>query len=441
MGNVSRGTKASGGTNFSPNTTILNDEVDTDFNTLYSDYNGNIANVNVSGSADIAQSKIADHGTQSTATNPGTPGSESTPTTLAGDIERLRYAIAQLKFGNASDQGGALEWFERSANFVSGWNNLLKNASFAAFQSPASTSAPDDWSTVGPATQYDHTALVAADGLDLGYHLKITGSGAANTGVSQTLATASLRPSTTYLFYCMAWATSGDTARVNVTTSGGTDLDISTTSTTPVLMQGFFTTNATPSNAVVNLLSSGATDVSNFYACRVIPVVTTPRRQSYTSAFLQLETAAAAAITSLGNIPALGSALAGATWTNGAGTALERRIAVPGPGYMLRVSARASFSINASAGVGRVMLFESTDGGVNWALRDGAESSVGTTAAAVGDSVYLSYSANATPGLIYRFRVTALVEVSGAITPQGAAAGSDTHSKSFLHVELIPTGD
>lgn len=59
MGTIARGAKAAGGTNFSTGKgTILSGEVDNDFNTIYSDYNGNITNFNISGSAGITYGKL-----------------------------------------------------------------------------------------------------------------------------------------------------------------------------------------------------------------------------------------------------------------------------------------------------------------------------------------------------------------------------------------------
>ncbi len=436
MGTIVRGPKAAGGTNFTSGTTILNDEVDTDFNTAYSEINGNLANVNINGSADIAQTKIADHGTQATQTTPGTPGSESAPTTLAGDIERLRYALAQLKFGNASDQGGALEWFERSVNLMNSPQNILPNSSFAAFQAPASTTPPDGWAaTTTPATQYDHTALVAGDGLGLGYYVSVTGAGSANTGFRYTIPATSLRPSTTYVVYAMGWATAGDTARI-FTSGASVDLDAETTDTTPDLLQGYFTTDATPTAVILHLVSKGATDVSKWFGAVCLPVVTTARQQGYTSAFLQLESAGTALSLATSKL-----ALGATTLTNyanvvdGAATVLRRNITVPGVGYRLRVTATVCGTpASASTSLWHFILVESTDAEVTYAVRDAkAAHAVNSTNGAV--TVVLTYTADATPGAKYWFKVMGGVGAGANFAPQSAASGT-----SSINVELIPKG-
>lgn len=47
-----------------------------------------------------------------TATDPGESGSESLPTSLAGELERLRYAIAEAK--------GTTYWYQTAVNSLSG---------------------------------------------------------------------------------------------------------------------------------------------------------------------------------------------------------------------------------------------------------------------------------------------------------------------------------
>ena len=51
MTTIIRGTKSAGGTNFTSGTTIVSAEVNTDFNTIYNDYNGNITAANLADGA------------------------------------------------------------------------------------------------------------------------------------------------------------------------------------------------------------------------------------------------------------------------------------------------------------------------------------------------------------------------------------------------------
>jgi hypothetical protein len=60
MSIVTRANKAGSGTpNYVPNTTILSDEVNLDFNTLYDDYDGNITDANIAVGANIDGAKLA----------------------------------------------------------------------------------------------------------------------------------------------------------------------------------------------------------------------------------------------------------------------------------------------------------------------------------------------------------------------------------------------
>lgn len=62
MATIARGTKAGGGTNFNSGQTIDPAEVNTDLNTIYTEFNGNIENSNVKAAAAIALTKIAHYG-------------------------------------------------------------------------------------------------------------------------------------------------------------------------------------------------------------------------------------------------------------------------------------------------------------------------------------------------------------------------------------------
>jgi hypothetical protein len=446
MGTVTRATKASGGTNFAPNTTILSDEANDDLNTLYADYNGSIANVNISGSADIAQSKIADHGTQATQTTPGTPGAESAPTTIAGDIERLRYALAQVKFGNASDQGGALEWFERSVNLMSMPYNLLPNGSFELFTGAGGATAPNGWAVTGtPASTYAQEQNAHADNCGRGYRLKITGAGSANTGVQYTIAANSLRPSTTYLVYAMAKADAGDTARI-LSTGAGTNIDVETTSTSMTLLQGFFTTDATPTAVVLQLLCKGASDVTYWDHVVCIPQIATPRESGSVAVIQQME-ALGTNITNTDLLPLLNATVAGTNdgvdWTDGT-VSLDRQVACPGPGYIITVMARLGYDVDGTMNV-RFRLVESTDGGTTWICRDRISIADITTANQPRTAMLSYIATNPTPGVVYRYKVTASNSSGGIIQPQSVAPGAgpdaaNANTTSFLWIKMEKAG-
>lgn len=123
---ITRGTKASGGTDFVSGFTILADEMNTDLNTAFSGVNNvTIADANVTAGANIDPSKIGDF----SATDPeyqttAAPAARadgtdytiittSKPTDLEGEIARFRYLFLQA-FGNVIGTTGNLaadQWY------------------------------------------------------------------------------------------------------------------------------------------------------------------------------------------------------------------------------------------------------------------------------------------------------------------------------------------
>lgn len=88
MGTITRGTKAGGGTGYNSGQTIDPAEVNTDLNTVYTEFNGNIANVNVLATAAIVPTKflaIAAHVYNSASISI----SNNTETALTFDSERF----------------------------------------------------------------------------------------------------------------------------------------------------------------------------------------------------------------------------------------------------------------------------------------------------------------------------------------------------------------
>lgn len=62
MATIARGTKAGGSTNFNSGQTIDPAEVNTDLNTIYTEFNGNVENANVKAAAAIVLTKLAHYG-------------------------------------------------------------------------------------------------------------------------------------------------------------------------------------------------------------------------------------------------------------------------------------------------------------------------------------------------------------------------------------------
>ena len=87
MGTIARGTKAGGGTNLNSGQTADPAEVNTDFNTIYTEFNGNIANANVLAAAAIAMSKLANIGAR-VYNSANISIADATATALTFDSER-----------------------------------------------------------------------------------------------------------------------------------------------------------------------------------------------------------------------------------------------------------------------------------------------------------------------------------------------------------------
>lgn len=99
------------------------------------------------------------------------------------------------------------------------------------------------------------------------YSVKITSNGSGNEGIKATFS--NLKASTKYTVRVRAKATAGDTAKI-WTTGGGTNLDEETTSTSWVDLIGFFVTDATPADIVLNIGSDNATDIVWFDMLMVV---------------------------------------------------------------------------------------------------------------------------------------------------------------------------
>lgn len=80
MGTIVRSTKSgTGTTSFGPSTTAKSSEVNTDFNTIYSEFNGNIDNDNIKSSAAIVDTKLAQIATASKVHGSSITGLASVP--------------------------------------------------------------------------------------------------------------------------------------------------------------------------------------------------------------------------------------------------------------------------------------------------------------------------------------------------------------------------
>ena len=278
MATVSRGVKSAGGTDFTDGTAAKASEVNTDFNTLYTLVNGGIDYNNISDSAAIPNAalvgidcaKVTDHADTNsvflTTTDAGDSGTPSLPSTLEGELERLRYrikanngAFTNLKFLNASDNVVSAGWTEPPIR----GRNLLPNPGFEV-HSAGTPNAPDGWSLVGdPST----IALAAAATPSVGVDKRSLNmvADAASEGISRTVT--GLKASTKYLVG-MAY-TLAASSQVNLVTTGGLgtgtlyqDLDLpdSSASSGVEILQGIVMTDGTPADITVSIVLAGSAD-------------------------------------------------------------------------------------------------------------------------------------------------------------------------------------
>jgi hypothetical protein len=264
MSIVARGTKASagGGTSFVANTDALAEEVEFDFATLYGDYNGSIADANIAASAAIETTKI--DGYSDTATemadeaSPGTSTGTSAPSTLRGELQRLRYKIREAGLGTSTvrldgtPSVDLVSWFDTPMVGP----NLIRNSNFAV-KTTAAAAAPDGWALVGTPGTCELTAAGVTEGHATARALRVAAAGAANEGVSQTLV--GLKANTRYVIGCRAKVNAGGDI-FSLTTTGATgatfgNLALTTSSTTYTTVAGVILTDGTPTNIVVSLLA------------------------------------------------------------------------------------------------------------------------------------------------------------------------------------------
>ena len=230
MGVIQRNTKTSSGSrSFAGGTVIDDNEVDADFDTVYTLVNGNIDEDNIDPAAQIPNSSLViiepsyvndhsdDDATMLTATSPGDSGTPSKPTTMEGEIERLRY---RLQANNSMAVG--LKYIDTAGDIqTAGWpepprigRNMLPNPGFELQSGGTGTFAPDGWTLVGGGTPTltIEGATVSLAGVDK-RSLNILASGAGE-GISRVVS--GLKPGLKYLVGMAYTLTTGE---VNLTTT------------------------------------------------------------------------------------------------------------------------------------------------------------------------------------------------------------------------------
>lgn len=429
MAQVARGTKANGTTSWNDGDVLYAAELNTDEDTIYTEFNGNIDDDNVKAAAGINPTKINDLSADSTAarveTNPGVSGSESLATTISGEIQRLRYVVHARGLGTvAQHYNGSstptLYWGDQSVRGP----NLARNGSFE-LKTGGSTTAPDGWTKVGSPTSLTQVATDVSNGT--GYCLRVLASGASQ-GVSQTFK--KLKASTAYFVQCRFSVTTGSmrlvTTGADVTTNFR-NVDITKTGSTWGTVAAVILTDSTPTDIVIEFLS--VANLDDFYVDNV-EFYEMGREIASRPGYLATRQSST-------NTGAL---------TNGvfpSGDALSRAVTVPGPGYTIRVTAACRFNMTAVT----------TLGNIAFTLNETPASTGTPTAVDVGDGYIAKADANtgaggfstvslgylntaATPGETYTYSVNQTVTAGVTGTSNGGSVGE----MSWLAVELIPPG-
>ena len=181
---------------------------------------------------------------------------------LVEDSDAVENNLAKFdSSGNPVDSGIS------PSNLIQGLS-LVQNGSFEIVDS---NSLPWCWEKIGTATLAQDTGV--NDGFGGSNALKVTSAGASNEGAKYTFR--HLKPSTTYSIRIWMKATAGDTAKA-WTTGGSSNLSITSTNTTGEYKTGSFTTDATPTNVILNVGSETNGDIVWFDALTIIEGSTAP---------------------------------------------------------------------------------------------------------------------------------------------------------------------
>lgn len=421
-----RGTKPNGSTDWADGETLTATALNGDFNPLYTTLSGGIEDDNVAAAAAIDPTKIDDYAASvteaRTQSDPGVSDAESQATTLAGELERLRYALSRLAVGTAGRHydGTNTETFFYGDTPVRG-PNLIRNPSFEV-KTTGSTAAPDGWALVGTPTSVTQTATNATNGA--GYAIRVVAQANQAEGIQQTIV--GLKASTKYHIHARVKVnTAGHTVRLVTTGAIGSgsfqNIDRSTSSTSYTNLSAIVQTDGTPTNLVIQFISSSDANADSFDVdnvsvreCANEPIA----GHGYVCVQDSSTSTTGSVGTSLGAFPPSDQ--------------LSAAVTVPGPGYTIRVSATGNVTDPDSAHSWVMTLKES-----------GSQVAVGSSghhSAATGSSgSVISYvKLDPTPGTTYTYTTEAAA--TGGPGPNGSHATTGVTLESRLIVELIPQG-
>lgn len=435
MAVIIRGTKTSagGGTAFTTGSVIQADEVNTDFDTAYSEINGNLDNDNLDAAADVALTKLADisatAATHDDTTTPGDSSSHTLPTTLSGEIQQLRYTIERLALGIGADRvdgtgTGTTFWGDLPARGP----NHIKNPAFAAGDAAATTTPPYGWVDIGTGTPTFTSVNLAGAHLSEGggREVRIQAGSAAVAGIKQILS--DLKASTRYLVVARARATT-NAAHLTVTgadaTSSFRNIDDTSSSSSYVTLKGVIQTDSTPTDVVIKLTTNGGNgDDVRFAFCGV-----------YECGADHVE---------LGDLPpvvdtsSVDVAISNVGFTD-LGVSAESR--VPGPGYYSIVTAQIPLVRNTNDCVVGIQILEAFDGGAATEVGYTEVSLVGAANKQHVTMVTAAGSSGQATGTTVTYTLAARSSAADGATIPGAATvtggGSFTPKRIHLVVQVV----
>ena len=222
----------------------------------------NLNNANITSSAGIDPEKIDDLSATTTeqdaTSDPYVGDSQVLATDLEDEVQQLRFQVEQF-IQNYLGSSSTAKWYTDPVfKYGTQFNNHVKNGSFEDSALPVANT-PSGWALNGTPTAAIETTIIAPGYGSRG--IKITGTGAANEGLKQTLT--GLKASTTYSILCYAAATSGDTASI-ITIGADTEASISVTATTMTRATGSFITDGSATDVSLRVVAASATDVVFF---------------------------------------------------------------------------------------------------------------------------------------------------------------------------------
>ena len=419
-------------------------ELNADFDNLITVINGQLDSDNISSSANIPNSalaeidgtKVADHAeddaTFLTATSAGDSFNTSRPTNLEGELERLRYRIkanngyfTEQKATNASNSLTTLGWTEPP---IAGPNLLLN----AGFEDNAITDQdpPTHWTEEGTLTASSIEGAVAAHDTYGGHKRSLRFTGAASAGISQTVQ--GLKAETKYLFGAAFFLTTGG---LTLRTAGGLAAsnayqdpsETYTTTGSSVVVRNFVVqTDSSATDIKVELLGSTSSNDINILGCWFHEL-----NEAAPAQLPHIPTQTASASTEVSNLPTTFDASWDSNWTTDSSLSLSQYI--PSPGYRLIYESQIQWDSGKTDTTFHY--------GFRLRMNDGSDSTVdgpyfvsqdehGTGRAVAGGVINLRHVVDdPTPGVTYAFsyQVTAYDD------------GIATSTRPLLHPDFTPT--